>query len=44
MIALRWTGVTRNRSTIERSRSSMIDIPLQPHENRAVITSTPGTR
>ena len=40
----RLAGVTSSRSVTPRSRSSIMDIPFQPLEKNAVMTSTPGTR
>ncbi len=38
----RVTGETRKRSMTPRSMSSIIAIPPQPAEKKAVITITPG--
>ena len=37
-------GVTRKRSMTPRSMSSMSAMPLQPADESAVITTTPGAR
>ena len=43
-IERRLTGVVRKRSTTERSRSSIIDMPLHVAPKNAFITITPGAR
>ena len=40
----RLTGVARKRSMMPRSMSWIIDMPPQPAEKNAVITTTPGVK
>jgi len=42
--ALRRSGETSRRSTTPRLRSSIVAIPFQPPEKKAVMTTTPGAR
>ncbi len=44
MMALRLTGVTRNRLRVPRSISSSMPMPAHMFDETALITTTPGTR